>query len=255
MAEASRDKNNVPSLLGVSSSDLSTPTRISANPTTGALLIDATSLYAGLDPRYVNVTGDSMTGDLTGFFTAQTKAQVLATTPTSTSLAFCSDTKEFMLYDGTVWREASLELKPSATGVDMGAYNDTNGSYSLLGDSDRMGYYNSRIVDKDISFTKLSEAILGDNTYNIVEGSIRVNSSTFQIYLNGVWNDIVLNFRFREDNNGAYELEHKPIGFALWYEVYSGNSNVKALNGLPLIQNYSGDMGAYPKRLLISGRS
>jgi hypothetical protein len=65
MADAVRDNNNVPSLLGVSSSDLTTPTRIAANPTTKALLIDSTSLYSGLDSRYVNTSGDTMTGSLT----------------------------------------------------------------------------------------------------------------------------------------------------------------------------------------------
>jgi hypothetical protein len=64
MADAVRDNNNVPSLLGVSSSDLTTPTRIAANPTTKALLIDSTSLYSGLDSRYVNTSGDTMTGSL-----------------------------------------------------------------------------------------------------------------------------------------------------------------------------------------------
>lgn len=62
--EAPRDQNYVPTILGVSSVDLKTPTRIAANPVTGALLIDSASLYAGLDPRYVNVTGDTMQGSL-----------------------------------------------------------------------------------------------------------------------------------------------------------------------------------------------
>jgi len=63
MANAARDDNRVTTLIGVSSVDGVTPTRIAANPTTGAVIIDSTSLYAGLDPRYVNVTGDTMTGD------------------------------------------------------------------------------------------------------------------------------------------------------------------------------------------------
>ena len=66
MADAVRDNNNVPSLLGVSSSDLVTPTRIAANPTTKALLIDSTSLYSGLDTRYLKLdtSNDPLTGDL-----------------------------------------------------------------------------------------------------------------------------------------------------------------------------------------------
>jgi len=55
MENASRDENRVPTLLGVSSIDLVTPTRIAANPATGAMLIDGTSLYTGLDTRYLKL--------------------------------------------------------------------------------------------------------------------------------------------------------------------------------------------------------
>lgn len=61
MANAARDSNNVPTLIGVSSADNKTPVRLRANPTTGALIIDPTSI----DSRYVNVDGDAMTGTLT----------------------------------------------------------------------------------------------------------------------------------------------------------------------------------------------
>lgn len=67
MAQAARDANYVPTIIGVSSLDLATPTRIAANPVTGALLIDGTSLYTTLDTRYLmlNGTNDPLTGDLT----------------------------------------------------------------------------------------------------------------------------------------------------------------------------------------------
>ena len=39
MANAARDSNRVPTLIGVSSVDLVTPTRIAVNPITGAMLI------------------------------------------------------------------------------------------------------------------------------------------------------------------------------------------------------------------------
>ena len=65
MTQAARDKNRVPTLIGVDSVDGATPRRVAVNAATGAMLIDGTSLFADLDPRYVNVTGDTMTGDLT----------------------------------------------------------------------------------------------------------------------------------------------------------------------------------------------
>lgn len=44
MANASRDENSVPTLLGVSSSDGTTPVPIYANPTTHALLVTNAAL-------------------------------------------------------------------------------------------------------------------------------------------------------------------------------------------------------------------
>lgn len=184
-----------------------------------------------------------------------TKATILATSPIYKAIAFSTDTKELMLYDGSVWREAPLSLKPSATGISMGAYNDTNGTYDGLGDSDEQGFNDGSIFGKLLTNSVISNSVIGDNTERIEEGAIRVNNSTYQIYLNSQWNDIVINFRFREDDSGAYELEHKPVGFNEWIEVNSGNSNLTGMNGLPLTQQYVSSMGVYPERMLISGRS
>jgi len=102
MATAKIDPNRHHTLIGVSSVDGITPINIVVNPATGAVLIDGTSLYADLDPRYVNVTGDTMTGDLSfsgahgvyfrdgntfiysggaGYLTLVATNQVLMTTP------------------------------------------------------------------------------------------------------------------------------------------------------------------------------
>lgn len=47
MANASRDENSVPTLLGASSADGKTPVRVYADPTTHRLLVDATSGVVG----------------------------------------------------------------------------------------------------------------------------------------------------------------------------------------------------------------
>ena len=187
------------------------------------------------------------------FTEVNTKANILSTTPPSGSIAFATNTKELLIYDGTTWREAPLSLKTRGTGVDMGIFNDTNGTYQLFGDSKEQGYFDDAIFNKLISFSKLSEVVLGDNTTNVQEGAIRFNNSSFQVYANATWNDIVINFRFREDPDGNYELEHKPIGFNLWYEVNSGNSNVLGLDGLPVIQQYNSTPGIYGSKLIIDG--
>lgn len=113
--------------------------------------------------------------------------------------------------------------------------------------NDNRGYGDDYVTDKLLAYCKIGGYASEE------EGSVRNNAGTFQIYLNGAWEDVVTNFRFREDVNGNYELEHKPVGFDMWLEVASGNSDELGLNGLPLVQNYSISMGAYPAQLQIDG--
>lgn len=65
MARAVRDSNYQPVLLGVSSVDGITPVPIKIDPVSGGVLLDSASLYTGLDTRYVQLAGDTMTGALT----------------------------------------------------------------------------------------------------------------------------------------------------------------------------------------------
>ena len=64
--DAKRDANRIPTLLGVSSINLATPTTIAVNPITGAMLIDASSVTTTLDTRYLklNCSNDPLTSDL-----------------------------------------------------------------------------------------------------------------------------------------------------------------------------------------------
>jgi len=64
MSNARRDGNFVPAMQGVSSVDRKTPTDVWVNPTTHAVLIDSTSLFSGLDSRYLQLSGGTLTGDL-----------------------------------------------------------------------------------------------------------------------------------------------------------------------------------------------
>ena len=73
------------------------------------------------------------------------------------------------------------------------------------------------------------------------------------MYLNSVWNDVVINFVFREDSTGAYELEHQPIGLVLYYEIMSGNSDLIGIDGRPMLQQYGASMDAYQMDLQIDG--
>ena len=93
------------------------------------------------------------------------------------------------------------------------------------------------------------------STADAAEGAIRTSNGYFQVYLNSVWNDVVINFRLREDSSGGYELEHKPIGFTEWIEIMSGNSETIGLDGRPIIQQYTTSMGAYQPDLVLDGGS
>jgi hypothetical protein len=171
-----------------------------------------------------------------GKITVDTKANILATTASSGLIAYATDVERFYYADGTSWFEAPIALKARSANPNMGAEQDEGLS----------GYGYDYITDKN-----LDNCLVKGNARS-VEGAIRTSATAFQIYLNGVWNDIVINFRFREES-GSYELEHNPVGLTWWYEVSSGNSNYLGLNGLPLIQQYSASMGAFPCKLIIDG--
>ena len=171
------------------------------------------------------------------FCIVKTKAEILALSAGKGRLAYATDTSEFYIYDGSNWQVAPLELQTESSNPDIGYAQN----------SDKMGYGSDYITDKTLTYVKIGAGA------KIEEGAIRVVNGAFQIYLNGTWNDIVLGFRFREDDNGYYELEHKPIGFTEWIEIFSGNSESVGLNGRPIVQQYSASIGTYPPPLQING--
>jgi hypothetical protein len=113
--------------------------------------------------------------------------------------------------------------------------------------NDVRGYGAGHVAEKTFAYCKFgSEAFEED-------GAVRTYNGFLQAYLNNEWEDIVTNFRFREDENGEYELEHKPIGFNSWIEVMSGNSDLLDPDGNPIVQQYKTNMGAYSTPLEIDG--
>ena len=174
---------------------------------------------------------------------SNTRAIILASSPTVRTVALATDTLEMLVWDGLAWYVAPLELIVQPNAVDMGLLPP-------MVQNDRAGYSAATITDKTIN-----NSTIGGNA-NTTTGSIRVSSGVLQIYLLGTWNDVVTGFRFREDSvSGQYELEHRPIGFTSWIEVMSGNSDALGLNGLPMTQGYVTSMGAYPVHGQIVGRT
>ncbi len=167
-----------------------------------------------------------------------TQANILALTPSRGQMAIATDTLYPFIGDGTNWHQGEFPIQIKPATPDMGyPYTD----YGLNG-----------YAPNGFSAKRASQFSIGGND-TTTDGAVRTINGTFQVYLNGTWNDIVMNFRFREDSGYGYSFEHMPIGFTEWIEVMSGNSVDVGLNGLPLIQNYMSDMGAYPTPIIIDG--
>lgn len=130
---------------------------------------------------------------------------------------------------------------------DFSNYNKNILDIGAIQTSDARGYGRDYIGEKTLAYCRIGASAFDE------EGAVRIKNGVFQTYIDGAWQDVVTNFRFREDGNGQYELEHKPVGFSWWIEVNSGNSDIKGLNGLPIVQNYAVSMGAYPVPLELDG--
>ena len=169
-----------------------------------------------------------------------TASNILSSAPTCGVVAFSTDVGRFYIADGTVWKESSPILSTRTSGEDIGYEK-----YSSLD-----GYSPTYITDKYLHNVVLKYSATEE------EGSVRSNAGVFQIYLNGVWNAVVINFVLQEDSTEGYALEHKPVSIGgQWYILYSGNSVGLGIDGLPLVQQYVSSMGAYQTPLVIKGRS
>lgn len=166
-----------------------------------------------------------------------TRANILAKTHEAGKLYFASDTSRLIYDDGTNWQESAIVFKPRTGGYDKGY--EKNSSLA--------GYGDSYISDKTLHniqvlghpATKATGSFWLDTT---------VTPSVLHIYANGATKDIKIDF-----TTANSELEHQPEDYTI--DVWSGNSNQKGLNGLPLVQEYKTSMGAYPVPILVDGGS
>lgn len=166
-----------------------------------------------------------------------TQANILASTPDKDIIARATDTEAIFLWDlsKTQWYQYSSYFDEA--GMDIGYTQESN----------KKGYGPNYVDDKTLYNVRVG------GKSSDAQGSIRVNSGVFQIYINDAWQDVVTNFRFREDPTGGYELEHKPVGFNTWIEVRSGNSDTLDPSGRPVIQEYQRSIGVYQVPVVIRG--
>lgn len=176
------------------------------------------------------------TGTATTVTTVDTKANILALTPSNPQTAFATDTSEFYVYDGSVWKVASLKLSTELENPDMGSADD----------SDKLGYSKEYFTDKDMHNVTLKGNQRPEN------GAIRVDTSQtpnrFQVYLRDKWNTYYDDFTI--ENN---DLRHTPLNEQIY--VWRGDSVKVGLNGKSIIQEYQVSMGAYPAPRIIDGGS
>jgi len=207
--------------------------------TTQQAAIDTLTAVVGATNEHV-LTKDTASGNAifkaaVGFdLTIDTRTNILASTPADPSIAFASDTGKFYLYDDSVWKQAEIKMTTDLEAPDMGYEKQ----------SAPQGYGLDYITDK-----KLSNVLLGGNARE-ENGAIRVDVTqdpdTFEIYLRGLWQTILYDLTI--ENN---EFEHTPISEVV--DVWSGNSNLLGLTGLPVVQQYKTSMGAYPPPRIIDG--
>jgi len=173
--------------------------------------------------------------------TVETRANILALTPTKSGIAYATDTNEFLLWDddNSEWRVASLELQIELPAPDMGAMIPGG-----LGLTDKAGYYTDAITDKT-----LSNILLGGNA-RTENGGLRIDVTqdpdTLEVYLRGAWQSIIYDFTTEYD-----DLRHTPLDEQI--HVQSGNSVSVGLNGLPIVQDYQVSMGANPPPRIVDG--
>jgi hypothetical protein len=216
---------------------------ISVDGTTGA--VDLSDSY---EPKNSNIQSHitdlnnphavsaSQIGAVTSTLLTDTKANILANTPTGTDpvIAFATDTLKFYLYDGTNWRVADIRL--GASGTDMG----------YVTDSPRQGYHHEYITDK-----KLYNVVLQGFNGTAENGAIRINVAespdTLEIYMRDEdW------FTLIYDLTTEYgDFRHVPISEEI--QIWKGDGVTMGLNGNPIVSEYQVDMGCNPTPRIIYG--
>lgn len=169
------------------------------------------------------------------------KANILATVPPNPiAVGFSIDSppigKKWFIYTNSNWYEFPLS-SDNRTLQDMGYTQDSAIS----------GYGDDYITDKLIA-----NSVIGSNT-RAVNGAIRVNQDPtpdeLEIYMRSSgWFDILYDLTY-----ATGEFTHTPLETLI--RVWSGHSVAVGLNGLPIIQEYQGSIGAYPSEPVIDGGS
>jgi hypothetical protein len=176
-----------------------------------------------------------------------TAANILLSTPTAGLIAYATDLGVLFVADGTQWNIDTSYFVLQTAFNDLGAYEFSN----------RIGYGKTYVTDK-----KLSNCSIGFGSSPGVDGQIRhglaildgIITQTFQIYQNNRWETLAANVALRDIETAEnHALQHYPINN--WISAFSGDSELISLSGLPTVQGYQVDIGAYAAPQIVNGGS
>jgi hypothetical protein len=169
-----------------------------------------------------------------------TYANILSAPFSRGQRAFATDFGIGLIGDGATWWVDSGFYTPQPSNADMGEFVYSN----------RIGYGKTYVTDKEIV-----NCTVGYGSGPGEEGEIRQDpvNHLFSIFQNGVWQNIPVgvNLRIAAMNPYGFSLEQNPVG--QWIQVYSGDSELLGLNGVPVVEGYKISMGSYPPLQQIDG--
>jgi len=171
------------------------------------------------------------------------RAAIMATAPDGDAVAYSTDTLQAYLHTADQWLESSAIFTSRSGPADIGAFQ----SSSLT------GYGPDYVTDK-----QLSNVAIGSNADKI-EGGIRTlidertGERIAQYYLNGAWQTALtgVTLRVNRVNPSIETLDFEPWAIS----VTNGNSVTTDPSGVPMVQNFKIDMGAFSAPLVIDGGS
>ena len=181
-----------------------------------------------------------------GSVTVDTLDDILASTPTSGAMALATDVDQMLIADGTTWHMGSSYFTAEAEEPDLG-----------WAGSNRIGYGRDYVSDKLIANCSFGH---GSFDTTAPEGGIRFNAEVgefgaFEQYSVGSWHAVVVGLVLQEAEDLSQAITQTPLGKTQEIVVFNGDSVLRGLNDVPLIQGYIACMGAYPPLQLVTGGS
>ena len=210
--------------------------------TVGDVLVADSPTTASWQPLATGMTiGDVITGGTANSVLFEDGSNQLAEDPTN--FKYDPDTN-------------TLEIRNVVIKGDL-VHNDTDlPDMGMLQTSDKRGYTKKYITDK-----KIIHSYLGINN-NTIDGGLRYSPASdndsglgeAQLYSEGVWNTFLTGIMIVINRLNPFHPDIEFTNITPWtLSLIDGNSNVKGVNGLPLVQNMQTDMGAYPSPVLSDG--